>query len=118
MADSGNHRLVCFTMASRELAQLSFSRNIGAEGTLPGCFHFPRGVATLKSRFDEGIAYLVVAEQRRVQVLTAEGAPHQVLLLPGIGSLYGICAMADGGRLIATDTENRCLHLMEVLPRR
>jgi len=81
-----------------------FSRTIGRPGVAPGCFHRPFDLA-----YSHG--YVIVAEQRRLQLLTRHGVPQQVIAPPGMGSLSGLCV--SGSRLLVADPEMRRLHQLE-----
>lgn len=126
VADTGNNRLACFAIAPEadDDAALgarppcAFSRHIGGYGHAPGRFHLPCGVAALASGVDAAATYLVVCEQRRVQVLTPDGDPLQVITLPQEGLYNAITTLPRRGRLVLSDAQNRCVHELEVLPRR
>lgn len=95
VCDVSNHRLQCFSLVGE------YIRQIGRAGRAPGCFHLPTDVASLGR-------IVFVAERRRVQVLTSEGIPLQVIMPPTCGSLHGISAR--GVRLLVADSEMRRLH--------
>jgi hypothetical protein len=74
VADSQNHRLQVFSFDG------AWRRTIGRRGTGPGQFQNLRGITALGER-------LIVAEQPdgaapRLQVLTRDGVPMQVVALP------------------------------------
>uniref|UniRef100_A0A7S0PW34 Peptidylamidoglycolate lyase n=1 Tax=Coccolithus braarudii TaxID=221442 RepID=A0A7S0PW34_9EUKA len=96
VADFSNHRLACFTPAGAP------TRIIGRRGASPGCFYLPSGVGSARG-------FIVVAELRRLQVLTAAGVPQQVIVPPVCGSLYGLCA-SDDDRLLVADYESQLVH--------
>ena len=83
-----------------------FRRCIGRRGTIPGTFHLPQSVAAARG-------FILVAEKRRLQVLTPDGTPQHVLSLPGSGSsLRGLSVR--GARLLVADSEQRLLHELTV----
>uniref|UniRef100_A0A7S0LSL4 SMP-30/Gluconolactonase/LRE-like region domain-containing protein n=1 Tax=Coccolithus braarudii TaxID=221442 RepID=A0A7S0LSL4_9EUKA len=97
VCDSGNCRIQVFNGPT-----FDFERCFGKHGNQPGCFNEPRGVAVCDSVNGD---LLVVSETRRLQVLTLDGSPLQVLpqgpspslrtqasFPPG---LWGICATRD-----------------------
>ena len=71
---------------------------------------FVRTMEVMDVQVSRGL--VLVAERRRVQVLTPEGVPHQVLTPPGCGSLHGLCA--HGARVLVADAEARLLHELEL----
>ena len=79
IGDRSNHRLLVLGTDG------SYRRSIGSRGMAPGCFRRLRGVAVANGR-------LFTAECERVQVLTLQGEPLQVLPLSGSSALVGICA--------------------------
>ena len=79
VADRSNYRLQVLGLDG------SFHRSIGRKGTAPGCFRRLRGVAAANGR-------LFTAECERVQVLTIDGKPLQVVPLVGSSALVGIAA--------------------------
>ncbi|KAL3930293.1 MAG: hypothetical protein SGPRY_001600 [Prymnesium sp.] len=95
VCDISNHRLQCFSIEGR------YTRAIGRRGVAPGCFTLPSGIATTSQ-------LLLVAERRRVQVLTAQGVPLQVVLPDMCGSLQGITCL--GSRVLVADSEARLVH--------
>ena len=78
VADAENHRVVVFGLDG------TFRRAFGGEGTAPGQFGWLSGVAVGQC------GRLFVAEHTRLQVLTLEGLPLQVLHLPGAVELAQI----------------------------
>jgi hypothetical protein len=90
VSELGNHRVSVFSKKGE------FKRTVGAEGREPGQFHEPRGLAFVKG-------WLVVAESKRVSVLSPQGEPKQVLELPGSGLLWGCCRLADEKSLLVSD---------------
>ena len=71
-------------------------RIIGRPGHGAGEFHHPRGVATIPT-----LGLLVVTEARRVQVLTTDGSPRQMLHMEHAGCLRRICI--EGLKVFITD---------------
>ena len=85
VADRGNNRLQFFALRTGE-----FRRAVGSYGEAPGRFRGPYGVA-----FCAGRLICSEFEGRRVQVLTADGAPLQQLTLPDAGACpTGVAASA------------------------
>ena len=78
VADAENHRIVVFGLDG------IFRRAFGGEGTAPGQFGWLSGVAVGRC------GRLFVAEHTRLQVLTLQGLPLQVLHLPGAVELAQI----------------------------
>ena len=106
VADVSNHRLACFGLGC------TYRRAIGRRGTVPGIFHLPQDVKAARG-------LLLVAEARRVQVLTPAGVPQQVITPPGCGSLLGLCIslISDGqstARVLVADSEVRQVHEFEL----
>ncbi len=82
-------------------------KHLGSQGTQPGQFNFPRAVAVT------GSGALVVTDQRRVQVLTVDGAVLCVLdpsAVEGVGllgsQLYGVAVFPGTNEILVTDTDN------------
>ena len=124
VCDVGNHRLVCFAVSAADPsdaallasagAPLIFCRVIGRLGHAPGCFAEPSSVACAPSTRRGGRIRLVVAERRRVQVLSRDGVPLQVIVPPsGCGSLYG--CFLWGRTLLVADVQARRLHEFSLL---
>ena len=79
---------------------------------MPGTFHLPQDVKAARG-------LLLVAEARRVQVLTPAGVPQQVITPPGCGSPCGLCVslVSDGhstARVLVADSEVRVVHEFEL----
>ena len=102
VADRSNHRLQVLGIDGR------FHRSIGCRGTAPGCFRRLRGVAAAAGR-------LITAECERVQVLTLDGTPLQVLQLPGSSALVGICA--DSTHVCVVDQTHQKIRVLSMLDR-
>jgi len=96
VCDVSNHRLQCFARNGL------YSRAIGRRGVAPGCFTLPSGITSTDGNV------LLVAEKRRVQVLTSQGIPLQVILPAMCGSLQGISC--HHSRLLVADSEVRRVH--------
>ena len=83
-----------------------FLQSFGREGRNAGEFHEPCDVAVSCGR-------LLVSEDRRVQVLSLEGAPQQVLDMPGTNSLLGVSTLsATGRRVFVLDALQRRIHVL------
>lgn len=80
-----------------------FERTIGGKGSAPGKFEEPWGVAVCPCR-----SLLIVSERegRRLQVLTLEGVPLQVL--PLNSAVAGLCA--SDKRVWVTDVHAHKVH--------
>ncbi|GMI17035.1 hypothetical protein TrLO_g15314 [Triparma laevis f. longispina] len=98
VADSSNHRIVQFTLSG------NWIKNLGKQGRQPGNFQLPNDVKGVRD-------FLVVSEQKRVQVLGFGGVPMQVLGVEGGGCLWGI--FWGGGKIYVGDGVERCVHLLE-----
>ena len=96
VCDVSNHRLVCFGVRDDAAEGASwpphaltpplvYQRTIGRAGHAPGRFHLPSGVACVEGRRG-GVWRLIVSERRRVQVLSRDGVPLQVVAPPACGS--------------------------------
>ena len=118
VADVCNHRISVFYLdggaarqKDRALGALSRSepgglvRTIGRLGSDVGLFEFPRGVAIAHG-------WLLVSEARRIQLLTLEGSPLQVLTVPGAKAMRGLAT--DGWRAYAADYEAHVVHVLKV----
>jgi len=89
--------------------RMQFRRAIGGQGDAPGRFKEPRGLAIVR-----GLLVVSEAQGRRVQVLTLEGVPLQVLSLDSSGlGLRGLCVATDG-RVWVVDKEASKVHVLEV----
>ena len=76
---------------------VQFRRAIGGEGDAPGQFRSPVGVAVARGM-------LVVSEQNgRMQVLTVEGVPVQVLELDVFAGPMGLCVDEEHQHACVTD---------------
>ena len=102
VADTWNHRVSIFDRRDG-----SFLRTFGERGSAPGKFNYPCGIETAHGR-----VYVTERTGKRVQSLSFEGEPLQVLPAPCDGWLYGICA--DGDRLWVTSSNQHCVHLLTV----
>mmetsp|Transcript_16514 Transcript_16514/g.42373 ORF Transcript_16514/g.42373 Transcript_16514/m.42373 type:complete len:358 (-) Transcript_16514:430-1503(-) len=109
--DTNNHRIQVFDVsgAGSGIGVCgAFLRSFGGHGDAPGCFVQPTGMA------HDGRGRLLVSEAgaKRVQVLTTEGAPLQVLPLPKAGRLYGMCVSNE--RAYIADYEQHQVHVLEL----
>jgi DNA-binding beta-propeller fold protein YncE len=87
-------------------------KQLGSEGKEPGQFYYPKAVAVTRS------GALVVTDNRRVQVLTVDGAILCVLdptrrLVVGMGQLgeylSGVAVCDDTAEILVTDYDNNRL---------
>lgn len=96
VADSENHRVAVYSEVG------CFARSIGGEGgkggQAPGMFNEPEGLTVAHG-------CLVVSEAAgcRLQVLTLQGTPLQVVTPDGSGRLAGVCCSADGNKIFVED---------------
>ena len=107
VCDSGNCRVCTFSNDGR-----TYHHSIGGYGDAPGKFSEPRGIALLPMAFE---LLLLVAESRRLQVLTLDGSPLQIFVPDGpapsssvpsgpgspsarrlITGLWGVCVEPEG----------------------
>ena len=99
---------------------------MGRHGVAPGCFTEPRGVGLVAhgdggnggDSGNGGSLLLVVAESRRLQLLTLRGEPLQVLA-PGPGplrlgplGLWGVAIGSGDTRAYVVNTISNELHLL------
>ena len=113
--DTNNHRIQVFDVSGAGSGGVcgAFVRAFGKHGSKPGEFIQPTGMA------HDGRGRLLVSEGGacRVQVLTKEGSPLQVLPLPQAGRLYGMCMSGSDGRfdglgmLFIADYEKHRIHV-------
>lgn len=112
--DTQNHRIQVFDVTGANQAGVcgAFVRAFGEHGTAPGQFVQPTGMTT------DGRGRILVAEKgtARVQVLTMEGAPLQVLPLPRAKQLYGMCV--SGERVFVADYGRHEVHMLALVPAR
>jgi hypothetical protein len=102
VVDMGNHRLALW-----RLGDGTVWKHLGSRGKEPGQFSWPIAVAVTS------FGALVVTDERRVQVLTVDGAVLCVLdptALVGVGQLshylYGVTVYPGTDEIIVTDTNN------------
>ena len=123
VCDAGNSRVQLFDGPGP-----AFVRALGRHGAAPGCFNEPRGVGLVTSHGGDGDGplLLVVAESRRLQVLTLRGEPLQVLVpgvpppglrLAGPPGLWGVAiGVGDDGdaRAFVVNNVSNELHVLSV----
>jgi len=111
VAEEGAHRISVYERkygwAGRDEGY-RLARQLGRKGTAPGCFRRPRGLTIVDGAEDapEGgrEPWIIVAEAKRVQVLTLNGTPLQLLEPPNrTGTLWGLCAWWPAGLAFVTD---------------
>jgi tripartite motif-containing protein 71 len=102
VADVGNHRLALWRLHDGTLW-----KHLGSEGTQPGQFTDPRAVVVT------GSGAMVVTDERRVQVLSLNGAVLCVLdlsVVVGVGSLnrdlWGVAMYPGTNEIFVSDTNN------------
>ena len=102
VVDHGNHRLVLW-----RLGDGTVWKQLGSQGTEPGQFAAPLAVAVTST------GALVVTDERRVQVLTVDGAVVCVLdptAVVGVGrlgrNLFGVTVCAGTDEILVTDSDN------------
>ena len=94
VAEQGAH-VVSVWSASFWGGEYERRRTLGSKGDGAGCLRRPRGLAILADAMGDGSGALVVAEARRVQVLSLEGSPLQLIDLPTSvrgATLWGLSA--------------------------
>ena len=102
---------ICVCDASKaftgdRLVQSPVARIIGGKGEAPGLFLGPVEVAITSGQ-------LVVLESSRVQVLTLDGAPRQLLPLPGIA--YGsMCMGNEAGEIYVVPRDRRSVTVLRL----
>ena len=107
IADGKYHEIAMYTCGG------TFVRTVGSRGEAPGQFEVPRAVHVVGGR------WLVVVDcAARVQVLTLEGEPRQVLELDGYREdgvmLNGLHASPDGKHVHVADTDGSRVFVFEV----
>lgn len=101
--DTNNHRIQAFSLDGK------FLRAFGGRGTAPGQFVRPTGMAAAAGG---NLIFVAEAGSRRVQVLTPQGTPLQVVPLPTAGQLYGLCVDEERGTLYVADYEKHQVHVL------
>ena len=76
VADTLGNRIACFSRVGEFVRCLGVATNPGRPCAAPGHFELPRNLAIVRG-------FLVVIEDRRLQVLTLQGAPRQVVEFGG-----------------------------------
>ncbi|GMH82005.1 hypothetical protein TrVE_jg185 [Triparma verrucosa] len=99
VADCSNHRVACFSLSG------NFIVNLGKQGRQPGNFQLPSDVKGVRN-------FLVVSEQKRIQVLGFDGTPMQVLGIQGVGCLWGL-TVRNEKEVWVGDGVARCIHQLE-----
>ena len=102
VVDLNNHRLVLWRLSNGTVW-----KHLGLRGKKPGKFTYPRAVAVTST------GALVVTDERRVQVLTVDGAVLCVLdptAVAGVGQLgsylSGVTVCAGTDEILVTDFVN------------
>ena len=102
VADTNSHRLSLW-----RLRDSTVWKHLGAQGTQPGQFTYPRAVAVT------GSGALVVTDEHRVQVLTVDGAvlceldPSAVAGVGRLGQyLYGVAVCPGTNEILVMDSSN------------
>jgi len=103
VCDTWNHRISVFERASG-----AFLRSFGKRGREPGEFNYPCGIEIAHGRM-----YVTERSGKRLQALSLEGEPLQVLPAPSDGWLYGICLDAHD-QLWVTSSNQHCVHILSV----
>jgi tripartite motif-containing protein 71 len=95
VVESSNHRVQKFTSSG------SFIQKWGSEGSFPGQFEYPMGIAV-----DENYVYITDHQNHRVQQFTHNGGIVQIFGTSGLGALwYPLGVAARGGFVYVTDSE-------------
>jgi hypothetical protein len=87
VADQDNHHLKVFAPGDDD--RMQYKRCLGSKGSSPGKFKAPWGVCILR-----GLLLVTEKGRKRVQVMTRDGVPLQVLCLSS--NAIGICASIAG----------------------
>lgn len=101
VADTHQHALVVYSLEGEHVATL------GGEGSAPGRFRSPMDVAVVHGR-------LLVTEASRVQVLSTDGRPCQVIELPGAQQLTGVAVDVRGTHVYVCDSGSSQVHVLRV----
>ena len=108
--DTNNHRIQVFDVSGADGPGVcgAFLRVFGALGSEPGQFDQPTGMA------HDGRGRLIISEAgaKRLQVLSPEGTPLQVLPLPHAGRLYGMCVRDES--VYVADYERHLVHTLRI----
>jgi len=108
--DTQNHRVQVFDVSGANAPGVcgTFVRAFGERGDAPAQFQQPSGMAV------DPLGRILVSEAGagRVQMLTLQGAPLQVLRLPTAGKLYGMCV--SGTRVFVADYERHQVHVLQL----
>ena len=118
VSEEGAHRISVWSPARPHgsLVDFELSRYIGGKGVERGQFRRPRGIAVAASPA-QGHPLLLVAEAKRLQLLTLTGEPLQLIELPSrAGTLWGCCACWATGTFCVSDGTQ--LHVFESGARR
>mmetsp|Transcript_15152 Transcript_15152/g.35888 ORF Transcript_15152/g.35888 Transcript_15152/m.35888 type:complete len:165 (-) Transcript_15152:269-763(-) len=108
--DTQNHRVQVFDVTGANAPGVcgTFLRAFGERGDAPAQFVQPSGMAI----DPKGRLLVSEAGAGRVQMLTLQGAPLQVLRLPTAGKLYGMCV--SGQRVFVADYERHQVHVLQL----
>ena len=95
--DQENHQIAVFdATGSRGLL-----RTIGSSGSAPGQFESPSGLAISNGIARSAEVLMIVGERSRIQVLTVDGQPRQVIHVPNAVDLACIALCPSGSRCYA-----------------
>ena len=104
LADAMAEHLIVSALADDASGMFLRVRMLGTKGVAPGQFRRPRGVTVLR---EAGEPLLVVAEAKRVQVVTIHGEPRQVIEpSERAGTLWGVSTSWDGATVYVTDGQS------------
>ena len=109
VCDSDNDRLSVFCATTGR-----FHRALGHKAATPGCFRDPRDVCVVpRQPSEEGCSpwRLLVAEAGRLQLLTINGSPLQLVAVPGAVALWGLCV--DSSHVYVLDERKGELHALK-----
>lgn len=118
VADTWNHRVNVYGLEDG-----AFRRTFGRRGAAAGEFTYPTGIDVADSRVYT-TERMGGEANRRVQVLSLDGAPLQELLPARYGrrvarrggQLHGICVDASGERVWVSDSGMHMVHLLTTAP--
>jgi hypothetical protein len=113
VSNHDRHRIDVYNLTSQgslSTIHLYHRRWFGSLGAAAGCFHHPMGLATAHGRL-----YVAEYGNHRVQVLTPEGRPMQIIAMPH--PMWGLYADPRELRVFAVSKRGGCVHqLKEATP--
>jgi hypothetical protein len=103
VADTGNHRIVCYRIRD---GQVMWTMGKGEPGSAPGEFHLPRSVAIVPQSWTGDEYWIAIADNgnRRVQVISLSGKVvrvYQVSRSPSPPQTSKCCSLGVASRLFS-----------------